>query len=172
MNDLVIPNRPAGGDIRSIASLIQNFDAIKTWADQFEAGVAFAPVWTAETVNPSLGNGTLSGRVIEYGALIVATIDLTIGATTTLGTGGWLFSVPEAARAGSTGRAVGTGLAEDLSATARWSGVVRLATVNTCSLDVPTGAADGRVSPVGPTLPFAWAAGDLIKMTAIYEAAA
>ena len=50
--------------------------------------------WTAATTNPSIGNGTLSGRYTQIGKTVIGSISLTMGSTTTYGTGAWSFSLP------------------------------------------------------------------------------
>ncbi len=59
------------------------------------AWTAYTPTWTATSVNPAIGNGSISGR---YKALDSKTyaiqIKLAIGSTTTPGTGTWEFSLP------------------------------------------------------------------------------
>lgn len=57
----------------------------------------YTPTWTAASVNPSLGNGTIFGTVAKWGKRVDVTIELNIGSTTTLGTGSWYFSMPYAA---------------------------------------------------------------------------
>jgi hypothetical protein len=58
------------------------------------APVVYTVVWTGQTTNPAIGNGTLVGSFLLHGRLIDVAINLSIGSTTTLGTGSWLFSLP------------------------------------------------------------------------------
>ncbi len=58
------------------------------------AAISYTPTWTAQSANPSLGNGTLVGSYFQKGLLVDVFLNLTIGSTTTLGTGLWLFSLP------------------------------------------------------------------------------
>jgi hypothetical protein len=67
-------------------------------SNSFGAWLSYTPTWTAATTNPSLGNGALVGRYIQIGKTVNVFVQLTIGSTTTLGTGGWIFSVPFAAK--------------------------------------------------------------------------
>lgn len=50
--------------------------------------------WTATGPNPSIGNGSLTGRYILNGSSCTVFIDLNVGSTTTFGSGNWLFSLP------------------------------------------------------------------------------
>jgi hypothetical protein len=55
--------------------------------------VNFTPVWSSQGTAPSLGNGTLTGLLMQVGNQILFQINLTYGSTTTGGTGAWLFTV-------------------------------------------------------------------------------
>ena len=54
----------------------------------------FTPIWTSSGTQPSLGNGTLTGRYVNLGATIIGEIRLLFGSTTTRGTGAYRFSLP------------------------------------------------------------------------------
>lgn len=54
----------------------------------------YTPTWAAASVNPSLGNGTLTGRYITLDKMIILSICMVAGSTTTFGTGAWNFSLP------------------------------------------------------------------------------
>jgi hypothetical protein len=56
--------------------------------------VSFTPGWASTTIQPVLGNGTLVGEYCRIGKQVIIRIKLTIGSTTTLGTGGWGFGLP------------------------------------------------------------------------------
>jgi len=56
----------------------------------------YTPSWTASGTAPSLGNGTLNGSYSRIGNLVSVQLDLTLGSTTTQGTGYWIFSLPVA----------------------------------------------------------------------------
>lgn len=62
--------------------------------DALGASTAFTPAWTAATTNPVLGNGTLEGWWSRTGKRVSVDIKLTIGTTTTFGSGPWSFSLP------------------------------------------------------------------------------
>lgn len=47
--------------------------------------------WTAVTVNPDIGNGTLRYDIDIVNGMVTLNIHLTMGSTTTYGTGGWIF---------------------------------------------------------------------------------
>lgn len=87
----------------------QNFVPDSTIPNKFRMSGAsllnYSTVWTAASVNPSIGNGTLVGKFSLHEGLCFYTIELTIGSTTTTGTGDWAFSAPIASQYASVGTA-------------------------------------------------------------------
>lgn len=57
-------------------------------------GINYTPVLTSGGTAPDLGNGVLTGRFSQAGGVVRAVINLTIGSTTTLGTGELRVSLP------------------------------------------------------------------------------
>ena len=60
----------------------------------FTPWTTYTPIWTASTTNPTLGNGTLTGRYVVMGPTVVGEIRLNFGSTTNRGTGTYRFSLP------------------------------------------------------------------------------
>ncbi|MGW3595017.1 hypothetical protein [Streptomyces sp. NPDC005167] len=60
----------------------------------FDTWTPYTPSWTGTTTNPALGNGSLTGQYIKIGRTCTATVILTMGSTTTYGSGNYLFSLP------------------------------------------------------------------------------
>ncbi|MEU1421467.1 hypothetical protein [Kitasatospora sp. NPDC005751] len=58
---------------------------------------SFSPTWTASTTNPTLGNGTLVTRWTRVGRSITWMGSLTVGSTTSGGSGTWQMTLPVAA---------------------------------------------------------------------------
>lgn len=58
------------------------------------AWTSFTPTWTASSVNPAIGNGTISGKYQKFGKTVVARYTVTYGSTTTYGTGSYRLSYP------------------------------------------------------------------------------
>lgn len=54
----------------------------------------YTPVWSSGGTQPSIGNGTLTGKWRRVGCFIEAEIYLLAGSTTTFGTGSYAFSLP------------------------------------------------------------------------------
>lgn len=144
-------------------------DIFKALSDSVEdliggAWTTFTPTWVGNTTNPSLGNGTLSGRYRRIGFQIDVQIDLTAGSTTTFGSGGWSFGLPVNSRSGI--RPVGAAYARDSSAANPYYTISAVATGTSL---VPLGGSGN--SQISSSAPFTWASGDELHMSIRYEAA-
>lgn len=64
--------------------------AIGTWS-------SYTPTWTAVTTNPTIGNGTITGRYTATTDWVELWIALVMGSTTTYGVGSYFVSLPFAA---------------------------------------------------------------------------
>lgn len=62
------------------------------------AWTSWTMAWTAATTNPTIGNGTITGRYIQLGKLVVATARISQGTTTSFGSGAYSFSLPVASQ--------------------------------------------------------------------------
>jgi hypothetical protein len=80
------------GEVVSAATL--NTEIRDQFNTMFGAWTPYTPVWTATTTNPALGNGTLTGQYMKIGRTCIVQIVLTIGSTSTFGTGNWRISLP------------------------------------------------------------------------------
>lgn len=56
--------------------------------------VAYTPTWSAVTTDPVIGNGSILGKYIQIGKLVIAQIAIQTGSTTTYGSGVYSFSLP------------------------------------------------------------------------------
>lgn len=56
---------------------------------------SYTPTWTASTSNPTLGTGALSGKWRRVGDSMELKIHLNTNGVTGLGSGNWLFSLPD-----------------------------------------------------------------------------
>ena len=123
--------------------------------------------WTAATTNPSIGNGTLTGRYVQIGKTVICSISLTMGSTTTYGSGIWRFSLPKSV-ASSSVRYIGQWRAYDTSTDASYSGVTSLSSGDS---DIIIFSRDHGSSTLSDVIPFTWASGDELFMTIVYETA-
>lgn len=135
-----------------------------------DAWTSYTPTWTSSGTAPAIGNGSLTGDYMRAGALVIFRIVLTMGGTTTYGTGTYSLSLPVAAATG-IGRQVLTGGARDASATADYviHGVITDAST-TVSLRALPGTAGNALANMSPTVPFTWASSDVLTIGGTYEA--
>ncbi len=125
---------------------------------------SYTPTWTAATTNPTLGNGTLTGAYLSAGKLTVFRVRLTIGSTTTIGSGSYAFALP--ATANTIGNEpVGNGFIRDNSAATFRMRHAYMNTTGTVRLSDEGGA------HVSDTVPWTWASADTLNLWGMYEAA-
>lgn len=124
---------------------------------------SYVPAWTADSTNPVVNDGSISGEYDIDGDWVSARVSLTIGSTTTLGSGNWRFSLPIApvassarrfgqARVFDTGANVLTGVSEILSG----ESVLR-------------GQVDQSGNNFNSGTPIAWVAGDSAQLEIRYR---
>lgn len=129
------------------------------------AWATYSPSWTAAVSNPSIGNGSLTGRYLQMGKLVAVRIDLRIGTTTTLGSGQWRLTLPVAVQ--------GSGGDQNIP------GLLFVGAISPASVPASlhqSGASSftdlwSTAGAVNATTPGAWAFGDLLAFTGVYEAA-
>ena len=124
---------------------------------------SYTPTWTASTTNPSIGNGTLSGRYIQIGKLVYCQFKMVAGSTTTFGSGEWRFSYPISPNTSYIDLQVGSSLLAD-AGVGYYSGVTRYGGATFMTIIV------GGVA-IHASAPFTWTNGDLLTVNIIYEAA-
>lgn len=99
-----LPAYTAGSKITAamLELLRGNFKAIG------DPWTSYTTTWTASSVNPSIGNGSLNGFYAQTGKWVRFRIFLDYGSTTNAGTGDWFFTLPVASIAvrGALGNAV------------------------------------------------------------------
>lgn len=137
------------------------------------AWTSYTPTWTGSTTNPTIGNGTLAGAYIEIGKTVHFRINLTVGSTTSVGSGTWRFSFPVTPHVDVAGFALG-GYGEDAAVIGYViSAGLRVAGASTFSLlmHVPTSSSMGASNIVSHNLPHAWGNGDFLRFSGTYEAA-
>lgn len=135
-------------------------DAVSKTIDPW---TSYAPVWSASGTAPVLGNGTLSGAYRQVGKTVTARGQLTMGSSTTFGSGGYRVSVPVAARSGSVSESAGVLWIFDSGVQTK-VGACAFVDATRLWLVVPTG-------DITATNPHTWASGDIIRWTIEYEAA-
>lgn len=134
---------------------------------------AYTPVWTAATTAPSLNNGSVVGLYQQFGKSVQVYARLTIGSSTTFGSGQYRLSLPSVPGTPSTttNHIIG-GQYLDSSAGVYYPGQCQVAAggfVNMQMFSV-TGT-DIRTINIAPTVPVAWGAGDIFYIFGMYEVA-
>lgn len=135
-------------------------------ASNFQSGAwtTYTPTWFASSSNPTLGNGTISGRFAVFGKTCHLNVLLNIGSTTNTGVGNYTFSLPGAAPAAASGLYLG-------SVKGTRTGVNSFAGV------AEVNAGTQRVLMNGPTtaqswsdtVPATWGNGDVIAFSITYQ---
>lgn len=83
----------------TVTAAMLNAEIRDQFNSMFDAWTPYTPSWTASTTNPVLGNGTLAGQYIKWGRTCTASVILTMGSTTTYGSGNYTFTLPFTAAA-------------------------------------------------------------------------
>lgn len=127
------------------------------------SGRFFAATWTGASSNPAIGNGTLLASVSRAGRRVTVDYLVTIGSTTTLGTGNWRLSLPVAPTGVDN---VGSAILR--CAGAIYSGVCEVDATNAWVLAF---SSSNTTNAVQSTVPGAWSTGNSMKLTVSYLAA-
>jgi hypothetical protein len=140
---------------------------VKTLATGIQAAyTTFATTWTGTTTNPVIGNGSLNMRYVRIGKTLDVFLQVTMGSTTTYGSGAWQFALPTGPafqHVAFIGTAFDTsaGTEYPLSATTGATGLITVkAWPSTAGLPFVNG---------GPTVPMTWATGDVLTLSTRLE---
>ena len=132
------------------------------------AWTPFTPAWTGSTTNPSIGNGTLTGRYTKMGRTVMCEIFVAPGSTTNFGSGTYLLTVPFV-KANNVTESVGPAR---LSAGSVYIGQCVLGPGNTTmNVTFPNPSSVGTGANMGSTQPTNFANGHTLRMSITYEAA-
>ena len=135
-----------------------------SWGDILNANAvalggatSFTPTWNSTGTAPAYGNATVNGVWQEIGDWMRVIFDITMGATSTYGTGTYSWTIPNSRSAAFT-QMCGTGRALHNN----------LAINNTIMSPLASGTAitfelQGTASIAGQTLPFTWATSDVLR---------
>lgn len=122
---------------------------------------SYTPTWTSTGTNPTIGNGTLTGAYMRAGNLVIGRLILVFGSTSSVGTGQYNWSLPTTANYNdSINIAIGVADMFDTSASAHTTEAVVL--ISSSTFEITSGI-------VTATTPYAWADGDHITCSFMYE---
>lgn len=125
---------------------------------------SYSPVWSATTSDPTMGNGTITGHYQELGLTVNIRVVITVGSTTTVGSGVYRFSIPIAAKVNS----LIPGTYFDQSASQYFVATTRVTTTALNGDNMRVGVA-GSAIPWGATAPVVPATSDVIIFSGTYE---
>ncbi|MFE1926540.1 hypothetical protein ACFW91_28765 [Streptomyces asoensis] len=132
----------------------------------FDAWTTYTPTWTA-TSNPNISTGTITGRYLKVGRRCIAVVKITMGSSTTFGSGGYNIGLPFAAAAGVDY----TGIAR-LVAVNAWVGqVIMSASSSAFNCAFPTSQTDSRSATWAATVPDTLANGHILRAQVDYQTA-
>lgn len=135
------------------------------------AWTAYTPTWTGTTTNPTLGNGSFAGSAwLRIGKTVLFRIVLTMGSTTTYGSGQWVLTPPVAPVGGATVRVPNPADYYDTGNNA-YPGYAAFFTGGNLYLYCDPTTAGGASRAVGAAAPFTFGAGDQVVINGSYEAA-
>jgi len=136
---------------------------------------SYTPTWTSSGTAPSLGNGTIVGKYQQIGKLVTFRAVLTLGSTSTIGTGQYSLSLPVNAINQDIATINGSGFAVDASAGASGYYFVRPDVVDSVSSVrlrlYNSSATYATLSSVAQDTPFTFTTSDSINISGTYEAA-
>ena len=133
------------------------------------AWVSYTPTWTAASINPSIGNGTITGQYKLIGKTCFVRGNIAMGSTTTFGSGEWYVSMPFTASHADailmTAQLLDNG-------TAWYNAVINGARAGfNFKSAIQYQATGGTANDVNATAPFTWASSDRFLWNGSYEIA-
>lgn len=132
-----------------------------------DAWTAYTPTFTGTGTAPAIGNGTITGRYLSIGKLVIGSIEVVFGSTSTYGDGFFVFSLPVATRvASSTYINIGTAIAQDASAAPIGGYDIQMRQRTTTTFDLWRNGVG-----VSAGAPFTFTTSDGIRGHFMYEAA-
>lgn len=85
-----------GGTSLTEKMRIDNAGLITGSGTSLGAWTAYTPTWTGFTTNPVVGNGSIVGAYAQIGKIVIGRVLVTMGSTTTYGSGFYSLSLPVA----------------------------------------------------------------------------
>jgi hypothetical protein len=82
------------GSLRVTGSIVSTGSVTINGSDITTAWTSYTPTWTAASVNPAIGNGTIQGWYKLVGKTCFVRGNIVMGSTTTFGSGEWYVSMP------------------------------------------------------------------------------
>lgn len=156
---------PTNGDVPNVASDIQSAMSAAD-ATLGNAWTTWTPVWSSTGVAPAIVGGTITGRFKRFGKWGLATMTMTLAASSTVGTLLYRWTLPAGWTLASATQIYGSASIYDLSATTQFTGTVWA--VSTTSIMIRT---HGATTEASATVPMTPATGDIYQMQIVAELA-
>lgn len=151
-----------------VTGALMNTEIRDQFNSMFAAWTAYTPTWTGATTNPAIGNGSIVGRYIKIGRTVTAEVILTMGSTTTYGSGSQEIGVPVTAAAAIVSY-LGTAR---FTGASTWLGQTYLILGNnTMQVTFPASASATTGASMSPTVPETQSNGDILRAAITYQSA-
>ncbi len=144
---------------------IKAADLLAIFPGGVDAAASYIPVWRSSGTQPVLGNGSVTGAYYKIGRLVYYAATLSIGSTSTFGTGSYTLSLPFVPSNISV--PLGHATIIDASGGVRFNRYM-IATGGTGGLDV-TAQTEAGVG-ASTAVPMTWATGDTWCAAGMYVA--
>ncbi|MGW6743793.1 hypothetical protein ACWGDX_24245 [Streptomyces sp. NPDC055025] len=155
-----------------VTDVMLNVEVRDQFASMFDAWTTYTPTLVSTGTAPALGNGALTGRYMKWGRTVMVLAQLTVGSTTTFGSGNLSIGLPVT---GSSGLTPGP-----LELQCSRTGTVNFAigrcvtptgatTTGTCWW--PSTSTAGDWDAWTSAVPWTLAAGDIVRVYGTYQSA-
>jgi hypothetical protein len=159
VGDVIVLTQASSGNLLALGRMLSVADP--PWAP-------YNPAWTAATTNPSVVNGTLTGRYALNGKTCHVSIRLVTGSSTTYGSGNYLFGVPFT----SANDIVEYQGSARLTAGSTYIGQCLLpANSSAMNATFPASATPATAANMSPTAPATLASGHILRLGLTYHIA-
>lgn len=160
------PSFAAGIDTTATTKFNTIRDALKALT---EAWTSYTPTWSSSGTAPAINNGTIVGGYMQAGKYVGFRALITVGSTTTFGTGVLSLTLPVAPRA-SVGTWMWKGVAVD-AGTAQYEWNLQWGGSGTACQMLYPNTGTNALAAVSGTAPFTPGSGDTFSVQGFYEAA-
>lgn len=151
-----------------VTGALMNTEIRDQFNSMFAAWTAYTPTWTGATTNPVINNGSIVGRYMKVGRTVHASVILTMGSSTTYGSGTQEIGVPFTAASAIVsylGTARFTGASTWIGQTYLILGSSGMQVTFPASSSATTGAT------MSPTSPETQSNGDILRASITYQSA-
>jgi hypothetical protein len=158
----------------TVTAAMLNTEIRDQWASVLAAWTPYTPTWTAVTTNPAIGNGTISGQYMKIGRTCVVVFQVTMGTTSTYGSGFWRIGLPATAAVVSGGSPGVMNYMYSRSGNPNFmigAGAVPNGGNNTDNMWLPSLTSIGDWNTINESTPVAPAAGDILRGYGTYQTA-